>query len=225
MQPNPYQQHIHKSLVLYTERAAKAQKTYKKWSYYKNHAKKARTRKKYLNKLKRAYKKYPEYRWLIPNKDYIEIKHGVEQKTFKEAFTTSFKTFGGNWSSGSGAGLFETSLNGLPKQPETFKPKQIKPSYAQWAYLRADYYYQQPKRRYLAGISGLFRKISRLSFMGNWAGNPVEDEPEDNCSNCQIGADTHEIYPGSCPFYKKTPFRHCKNHKPLRFGEGRWKDE
>jgi len=224
MQPNPYEKYFLESIDLYTEKAAKAQKTYKKWSYYKNHAKKARTRKKYLNKLRRAYKKYPQYRWLIPSKDYAEVKHGIEGGTFKTALSNSFKTFGGNWSNGSGAGLFYTTLDELPKKPAAFVPKKIKPSYAQWAHQRPNYYYQQP-RRYTAGIGGLFRKISRLSFLGNWAGNPVEDISEDNCSNCQIGADTHEIYPGSCPFYKKALFKHCKNHQPLRFGEGRWKDE
>lgn len=37
------------------------------------------------------------------------------------------------------------------------------------------------------------------------------------CGNCQTGADTHEEYPGACPFYKKAPDEHCANHEPLRY--------
>lgn len=35
------------------------------------------------------------------------------------------------------------------------------------------------------------------------------------CGNCKLGADTHEIYPGVCPFYEKAPDRHCANHRLL----------
>ena len=43
------------------------------------------------------------------------------------------------------------------------------------------------------------------------------------CGNCKVGAETHETYPGTCPFYKKATDRHCANHKllPYRPDDGR----
>jgi len=37
------------------------------------------------------------------------------------------------------------------------------------------------------------------------------------CGNCKVGAETHEIYPGACPFYEKAPDRHCANHRLLPY--------
>jgi len=37
------------------------------------------------------------------------------------------------------------------------------------------------------------------------------------CGNCKVGAETHEIYPGTCPFYEKATDRHCANHKLLPY--------
>lgn len=35
------------------------------------------------------------------------------------------------------------------------------------------------------------------------------------CGNCKVGAETLEIYPAACPYYKKSINRHCENHKRL----------
>lgn len=43
------------------------------------------------------------------------------------------------------------------------------------------------------------------------------------CGNCSIGAETHDLYPGTCPYYKKTSGKHCANHMllPYKPNEGR----
>lgn len=43
------------------------------------------------------------------------------------------------------------------------------------------------------------------------------------CGNCSVGAETHEIYPGACPYYQKTSDKHCANHVQLSYkpNEGR----
>lgn len=48
-----------------------------------------------------------------------------------------------------------------------------------------------------------------------------KEEPEESCSTCQVGADTLDQYPGTCPHYKKAEGRHCVNYRRL----GRKKDE
>jgi hypothetical protein len=37
------------------------------------------------------------------------------------------------------------------------------------------------------------------------------------CGNCKVGAETKDIYPGTCPYYKKASGRHCANHRPLPY--------
>ena len=37
------------------------------------------------------------------------------------------------------------------------------------------------------------------------------------CGNCKLGAETHELFPGACPYYKKAPDKHCANHRPLPY--------
>lgn len=43
------------------------------------------------------------------------------------------------------------------------------------------------------------------------------------CGNCKIGAETHEFYPGTCPYYRKAPDKHCANHVllPYKPNDGR----
>lgn len=43
------------------------------------------------------------------------------------------------------------------------------------------------------------------------------------CGNCSVGAETHEIYPGTCPYFQKAPDKHCANHSllPYKPDEGR----
>lgn len=43
------------------------------------------------------------------------------------------------------------------------------------------------------------------------------------CGNCNIGAETQELFPGTCPYYKKTSGKHCANHVPTPYkpNEGR----
>ena len=37
------------------------------------------------------------------------------------------------------------------------------------------------------------------------------------CGNCKLGEETKDIYPGTCPYYKKAPGKHCANHRPLPY--------
>lgn len=37
------------------------------------------------------------------------------------------------------------------------------------------------------------------------------------CGNCMTGAETQDLYPGACPYYKKAPGKHCANHSPLPY--------
>ncbi len=43
------------------------------------------------------------------------------------------------------------------------------------------------------------------------------------CGNCKVGAETHEFYPGACPYYRKAPDKHCANHVllPYKPNDGR----
>lgn len=43
------------------------------------------------------------------------------------------------------------------------------------------------------------------------------------CGNCKVGAETHEFYPGTCPYYKKISGKHCANHVllPYKPNDGR----
>lgn len=43
------------------------------------------------------------------------------------------------------------------------------------------------------------------------------------CGNCRVGAETHDFYQGTCPYYKKTSGKHCANHMQLPYkpSEGR----
>lgn len=37
------------------------------------------------------------------------------------------------------------------------------------------------------------------------------------CGNCYTGAETKDEYPGMCPYYQRTPGKHCANHRHLPY--------
>ena len=37
------------------------------------------------------------------------------------------------------------------------------------------------------------------------------------CGNCYTGAETKDEYPGMCPYYERTPGKHCANHRHLPY--------